>query len=504
MTQEINDNQLSVLAGLNQEELNTNSGLETDIEETAVGENIEEYQDNDSDPYSAQTSLTFSSSPVSKIVFVFGGVAIGFFIIWLFLNNFPNKSTSVTDNNLSSLESEIDLQTLPSDSETASLKTDLALAEQKRQLEMIKQQKSKQIEETQSPELAPEVIQPKPQVQKVFVESKTEPLPIDPLQARATALVLGSYGGSSLNQEASRRDISNQNQIPSPISEVNDVSKLDNNSQYNPSLPPSPPSTSISQYPEQTTNQYQLEAPLFEDQPISMQVVAPGTIVQGYLADPIVIDSQQALASQKFRLILTEPILSTNGDVIAPENNLATVPTERRPMVIASVLNISPTGLVILQAESLIVGNRLIPIPKNTVSVQSFDGSLLLAEAKIIENNPNNFDSGDLASDIIGTVGDLGIIDFSIGRQLERNSRRGQGQARNKNYRNNWHQIWIIPPETPIRLFFAQPFRIQSKNIQPFTNRKTQIDFLYIESDNLENLKAFCEINKSLCYSLRM
>ena len=132
---QLDENELSALAGLLQPPENPQPGFdrEQDLEDIIVpNQDSEELE-----PLSGQTELSFSSNPISKIIFVFGGVTLGLLILWMLMNNFskPNLTTSVTNNKSNDSEQEASTPIQPHDPENGSLKTELALAEQKRQLE---------------------------------------------------------------------------------------------------------------------------------------------------------------------------------------------------------------------------------------------------------------------------------------------------------------------------------------------------------------------------------
>lgn len=417
---QLDENELSALAGLLQPPENPQPGFdrEQDLEDIIVpNQDSEELE-----PLSEQNELSFSSNPISKIIFVFGGVTLALFILWMLMNNFsqPNLSTSVTNNKSNDSEQEASTPIQPHDPENGSLKTELALAEQKRQLEKLSQEKSTPIVE--SPPSEPTPIQPTVIVQAPEPQQPTPEPKVDPYQAQARAVTLGSFG--SINPSPEPEQILTTPKVEPPTSVQ---------ASYLP-----PPPQNLEPQEAQIVSQQNLEAPLFRQrrQNFPEMVIPAGTKARAYIPEGIFWEDNNSLVGQQFRIALAEPIRNSTGEIVAPASSL----------ILVSVLNYSSTGLVVLQPQAFIVNGIHLPLTEGFLTIESADGDYLLAEQ--VDRGGRNVNSGEIALDLLGTAGDLELFDPSLSRRIERTSRRFERNRTNS--RGLQKPLWVLPQNTQL------------------------------------------------------
>jgi len=442
---QLDENELSALAGLLQPPENPQPGFdkEQDLEDLIVpNQDTEELE-----PLSGQTELSFSSNPISKIIFVFGGVTLGLLILWMLMNNFSNRNltTSVSTKQSNDSEQEASTPIQPHDPENGSLKTELALAEQKRQLEKLSQDRSPTIVESPPSEPEPTPVQPTVIVQAPEPQQPTPEPKVDPYQAQARAVTLGSFG--SIN--------------PSPAPEqILTTPKVEPPTTVQASYLPPPPQN-LEPQEAQVIAQQNLEAPLFRQRTpnFSEMVIPAGTKAGAYLPEAIFWENNNSLVGQQFRIALAEPIRSSTGAIVAPASSL----------LLVSVVNYSSTGLVVLQPQAFIVNGIHLPLTDGILTIESADGDYLLAEQ--VHRGGRDVNSGEIALDLLGTAGDLELFDPSLSRRIERTSRRFE---RNRpNSRGLQKPLWVLPQNTQLQLFFSQPFPITPNPSPP---HRVQLD----------------------------
>ncbi|NJO93880.1 MAG: hypothetical protein HC820_05110 [Hydrococcus sp. RM1_1_31] len=209
-------------------------------------------------------------------------------------------------------------------------------------------------------------------------------------------------------------------------------------------------------------NYYEEELPILTERAYSVKSISPGS-VQGTLADSFVWDNSQIYSSRQSAIQLEEPLISREGEVIAPASSLL-------------IVSFSPSrggGIVQLVAESLVVERpdgswQEIPLEPDAISITAEDGKPLMASQ--VDDDDEDTDVGGLIFDTLKTAAtfatssDNSYQDMYRYNQLEQlYDRHFQGENENRFYERASARTnaWMLEAGTELEISVNRPIEIR-------------------------------------------
>lgn len=209
-------------------------------------------------------------------------------------------------------------------------------------------------------------------------------------------------------------------------------------------------------------NYYEEELPILSERAYSVKSISPGS-VQGTLADSFVWDNSQIYSSRQSAIRLEEPLISREGEVIAPESSLL-------------IVSFSPSrggGIVQLVAQSLVVERpdgswQEIPLEADSISITAEDGEPLIASQ--VDSDDEDTDVGGLIFDTLKTAAtfatssDNSYQDMYRYNQLEQlYDRHFQGENENRFYERASARTnaWMLEAGTELEISVNRPIEIR-------------------------------------------
>lgn len=263
------------------------------------------------------------------------------------------------------------------------------------------------------------------------------------------------------------------NQIPPPTyspRESTDFSQSYERQEYETeadyrSASPQPPisSRSVRQNSLRQTTNYEEELPVLTDQAYKVQSISPA-FVNGTLTEALVWDNSRVYSSSQSTIRLEEPLLSREGDVVAPAGSVLIVS-----------LNPSNNGeIVSLVAIALVFQHtngtwQEIPLSPDTISITAEDGEPLRAK-EIDEDSDEDTDVGGLIFDTLKTAGsfvadgDNGYQNMYRYNQLEQLYDRhfdSQGESRLSANPSQRLSAWTLEAGTEIEVYVNRPIEVR-------------------------------------------
>lgn len=391
-TPRISENRLAALVGFEDDSVPHSSPekAETEADSSSIDEDYAE------DPREVSTARPLWKRPLNKAILVLAGTSVLAFCSYTFLESlskpFPSRAKT-SDSNLQSFP-------VPKEDETGALKGEVALGDQAEALKNLKKSKQERSPKPQTPKPKAE---PKPDIrpERIRVErrdlrpvqtryevprrerilparpqrvapalppaepkqpSPQAPLVSDPNKQWVALSQIGSWGQTTDMAEAVEEGVE--------VEEVEDdtvvsLSKSNSKSKSNDS------EQVVSETSEVIEEE---EAPILQEQP--RQTLMAGTTCKGILTQLLVHDGsakQETEYARPITVVLTEPLLAADGLVALPEQT----------QVRTEIRSFSEEGIVQLVAVSALLEEQgsvvEVPLPKDTVTIYSSDGTPLIA-----------------------------------------------------------------------------------------------------------------------------
>ena len=434
----------------------------------------EEEMENEEDELES-TPRTLSTHPLSRIVFVFGGVlglvALGGLFLSPLRKGFSDKPVNEEPS-----EEEEAVETFEADNSQGEILSELAHSDQRTQLENLNQPPTQQRQASDEntatsktatsqsastrsvpasasspsprtysappprPAVAPPPASLREPPRPVVRESIRTPAavsrtPLDPTEAWLLAGQLGSYGQAPLPSEANETPpFQDRAEQETPIPKAILTSYQANEPKPIPSL-------------------------LNNVQPQSSVLV--GTKAIALLEDTVVWDNTESAAEQHFLLFLAEPLQAADGTVVFPEGS----------QLIAKLQSPSESGFVQLKVVSALIEKsgswQEVPVTENALLIRGGEGEPLVAERQGESNSSgsNRLDGAGLAVDVLSSAGEAFGLEGAGG--ASRVYDRVFGRSSQSPVSRASQGVWVLESGTEVEVFVNQTFAPSFLNQTP-------------------------------------
>ena len=428
------------------------------------------------------TPRTLSTHPLSRIVFVFGGV-LGLVVLGgLFLSplrkSFSDKSVIEE-----TPEEEEAVEVFEADNSQGEILSELAHSDQRTQLENLNQPPTQQsqasdentvtsktatsqsastrsvsasanspsprtysappprpvVASSPRPVMAPPPASLREPPRPVMRKSVQSPAsvnrePLDPTEAWLLAGQLGSYGQAPLSTEADETQ-------PPPNKAEQELST---------------PNAVLTSYQANEPE----PIPSLLNPPHQHPSILVGTKAIAFLEDAVVWDGSESAIEQHFSLILAEPLKAENGALVFPEGT----------QLIAQLRSPSESGLVQLKIVSALVetnGNwQEVPLPDDALLVRGAEGEPLIAEREGQSSSENGaLDGAGLAVDVLSSAGEAFGLEGAGG--ASRVYDRVFGRSSRSPVSRSSQGVWVLEGGTEVEVFVNQTFAPSFLNQAP-------------------------------------
>ncbi len=408
------------------------------------------------------TRHSFANSPLSKLVFVAGGMFVIVFIASLFFSQLqsPGEITAaIKSSQTKEKEQSPLLSNEPQDKEKSELLSELALKEQKEHL--------KALENSQRQPVQP--VKTQPRTQTVSVKSTPVPLGVQPqpsskpqtypvsyqqfprrlprippdidssLVARTTQpeptqlwkqlSQVGSFGSSSLTEGRGRT------YAVSPYSSTTSRPE----SYYQ----PKPVSSGVLTSTESTS-----ETPIISNdaKAISFGQSVPAVLQNTISWESSLVSRTAQSSDERYLVVLNQPLQDKSGKVQIPSGSSIVVRLDGKS-----------NALVTLIAESVILNGVTTPLPQGVLKIRSQGGQPLIAQTRTLGGNESSDSTGSIA-DVLSVAGDLANIPGT--RSLGNLYRFFGGSNRNQRSTSIVTTLFFLTEGTPLEVFVNKPFSL--------------------------------------------
>ena len=425
------------------------------------------------------TRHSFANSPLSKLVFVAGGMFVIVFIAGLFFSQFQSPGDGISAVKASQTKEKTKSPLLSDsnqDKEKGELLSELALKEQKERLQAIENQKRQSLRLSVQPTKTPLV---KTQPSTLPVAAKPTPLP----QVRATQPppknptysvrnqtqynnsnypLSQRFKNSNLVAQTNQTDFSDHRSVSTQIwKDLSKVGSFGGNSQEkrtNYSVPSS--LNSQPERPQTIINSGGFSRSFNNTEITNPASTTPDTISFGQSAAGVLkntITWENSFANrngqsldERYLIVLNQPLKDNTGKVQIPDGSSLIVR-----------LDSSSRALVNLIPESVVINGVTKPIPQGVLKIRASDGQPLIAQTRTIGGYQGNDNSLADAASVIGDVANIPGV-----RSLGTLTRLFNG---NRNQYSTATSFFSVPEGSAVEVFVNKAFSLttQSEPEQP-------------------------------------